>query len=502
MKRLLAILAIIAVLCTFCTVAAMAAEEAPVAVEQMDTPTIDGSAIEENQMISVSVKVGDVIELHTVDTSAVVEGSYVAPTCTEEGKVNLYCTDDACAAQNLWHTVTIDALGHDWSTVVNTWGDATTVPTCQLSGEAVEVCERCGAEGEHRELVAIPHDFTKKVVDVDNCLEYTYHLECSYGCGTVYTEPDENGNEQVVYYTEAAKPYEDGDLAGELKHDWTDWSIDVEPTCCEKGTMTRACTICGAKQALEIEKLDHTYAIVDQHLDSCEQITVTYQCTDPDCECDATFTETITGDFHQYVPAEGATDTATCTENGTLKLVCKYCDAEKLIPTEALGHAWGEWTLEKTFVKDGEEVGYYRHVCERCGYAEEIISAESPEQPADPVDPVDPDDPVVENIYAISTANVTVEETAVSGTGTLVVIGEQEVGEMYARVAVVYENEAGEQILVVNVAEIKADNTFKIPSVKAPYGYTVKQVCLVAVTDDAAVEGAWSDYAVSDPAVL
>lgn len=485
MKRFFAVFAIIAVLCTFCTVAAMADEEvaAPDGYKYL-TFVITGDAGSETFTHLVN---GTPIEVKEA-------------TCTEGGYERYLCAEEECAAEGLWHQVNTDALGHSWSTDPKggeQWGYVGETPTCEHGGTAYEYCTRCGELKEVRELSPLEHDYSVEVVDVNTCKEYKSHFVCK-NCGAVLT--DEKG--ETVYNTE--RPEDDN---ASDHHTWSDWKVETEATCECEGKQSRVCSTCGAKQYETIDMLEHQWVVSHTHLLDCTQIEVTYACAN--CGAENPEKTIIEGNFHQYVAAKQHENNkaATCLEDGAVQMVCKYCGEEgEVEKVPALGHDWSEWELIDTYTKDGEELGVYTRDCLRpgCKHHEELVSATAPVEPEQPTDPVEPEAPVetVENIYAIDAANVVKGENSVSGTGNLIVVGTEEVGEMYARVAVVYENEAGEQILVVNVAEVKADLTFKIPSVKAPYGYTVKTVCLVAVTSDEAVEGAWADYAVCDNVVL
>lgn len=546
MKRFLAIFAIIAVLCTFCTAVAFADEGAEitdvieVALDGDTTPPpappagpVEGPAsstkltLAELQAlmagdgkIAIEVNPGaGKLEEHNITLTPDNILKQVDPTCTEEGYLYVLCDEADCQAENLWHQVTIKALGHDWTTdyIPNdpSWGEATDVPTCQQSGTAVEVCLRCGAHGEERELNAIPHAFTTKVVDVDNCKEYKYHYECSYGCGTVETYEEGAKKGQTIYYGLKDGYVDDEGVvtAGEevegvfapvketkdngyiLHHDWTDWSVDKEATCAEDGSMSRACVICGAKQEETIYATgEHQWKVIKQWLKDCNTVEVTYKCD----VCKAEDEKEIKGNFHKF-EIVNVTEKPTCTKNGEANVACKYCGKTDTEVLPALGHDFGEWKLEKTFMKDGEEVGFYTRTCERCAAHEELISAESPiTEPVTP--PVEEPD---ENTYAISTIDVNKDAAGISGTGQLLIVdGDQPIGELYARTAFLFENEAGEQLLVVNAVTVKEDGSFLVPSVKAPFGYTLKTAHIVAINDEAGMYGAWAPYAVCDPVIL
>ena len=43
------------------------------------------------------------------------------------------------------------------------------------------------------------------------------------------------------------------------KHDWGKWKVTKEPTCTEKGSRTRTCTLCGAKDKESIKATGHSW---------------------------------------------------------------------------------------------------------------------------------------------------------------------------------------------------------------------------------------------------
>ncbi|MCD7769595.1 MAG: hypothetical protein LUH36_05735 [Oscillospiraceae bacterium] len=500
MKRFVAIFAMILVLCVFCSVAVMADNT----IEVVPNDSSDGVT-------------------HTVQADPI---ETVAATCTEDGYYVYKCLEEDCLAENLYHTVVIPATGHSFVEVQADWGDADVVPTCTTTGVAHYdvVCEYCGLVKDTitRELATIDHDYSIEVVDSDaTCTTGTiYHYVCSM-CGEA--ETDSKGN--VAYHEK--------DDASSKYHVWTEWNVETEATCCETGLKTRVCTVCSQAQYEVIDKTAHTYEIVDQHLDDCDSITITYQCSACaayakanntsiyalDCtlstplvsETSTTYTEnygsyvveTIYGDFHSWTLVEGSC-TATCTEAGTETYLCDYCGDAKTVAVKALGHDWDEWVLVETYTgTDGIEYGLYTRGCDRdgCGASQQTVMALADGEPEN--EGSDDSGSETSNVYTISSVGIDKTDDAVTGTGTLIVVGDDEVGEMYVRVAIVYVNEDGEQLLVVNTAEVKSDLTFNVPSVKAPYGYTVSSVCLVAVTDDVtALYGSWAGVAASGTVIL
>ena len=138
------------------------------------------------------------------------------------------------------------------------------------------------------------------------------------------------------------------------EHTFGGWEVTKEPTCIEKGEKTRTCTKCGA-----VEK--------------------------------------------EEIPATGKHDVelknakeATCTEAGyTGDKVCKVCDTvvEEGKVIDALGHQFGDWTVEKEATET--ETGLEVRNCKREG----CDVKETREIPKLPVAPEEVDKSALEKYY-------------------------------------------------------------------------------------------------------
>ena len=140
----------------------------------------------------------------------------------------------------------------------------------------------------------------------------------------------------------------------ECEHVFGEWKVTKEPTCVEKGEKTRTCTKCGVVETEEI-------AATGKH----------------------------------DIELKNAKE-ATCTEAGyTGDKVCKVCDTvvEEGKVIDALGHDFGEWTVEKEATET--ETGLEVRTCKREG----CDVKETREIPKLPVAPEQVDKSALEKYY-------------------------------------------------------------------------------------------------------
>lgn len=141
-------------------------------------------------------------------------------------------------------------------------------------------------------------------------------------------------------------------------------NISKEPTCIELGEKETACSICGKSFGIEnISAFGHDFdnGTTIYEPDCVNMGTVQYQCS----RCDESFIRTIPALGHRW--GEVTVDTAaTCTTDGISSRHCEVCGArsyETLIP--ALGHSFSAWTK----INDTT----YERVCAICGMTETKI---------------------------------------------------------------------------------------------------------------------------------
>ncbi len=310
--------------------------------------------------------------------SIVVEGTAIAPTCTENGKE----ADIKCA--NCDDTVTgatIAATGHD--EVI----DVAVAPTCTETGLTEgKHCATCGAVLVTQETAdALGHDYVA-VVTAPTCTDqgYTTHTCSRCGDGYVDSYTDPVGDNHAYNSTKTVSPTctEDGytanvcSLCGYMeKIEGTEKSAYghtynygvLTPTCTEGGYTVRTCEECEYSDIVDVvEPLGHDCVPTITYPTCTEQGYTTHNCS----RCDYTH---IPAD--SYKPAVGhqyemAVSPATCTEGGYTVFTCFDC-GHSYIPeetrTEALGHCYYTDYIDIVVTPPTcTEQGYTTHNC-YCG---------------------------------------------------------------------------------------------------------------------------------------
>ena len=157
-----------------------------------------------------------------------------------------------------------------------------------------------------------------------------------------------------------------------LGHNYGEWTETKAPTCTEKGSETRTCSRCGETETREVAALGH--ALVHHEAKSATCTAIGWDAYDTCSRCDyTTYVEiAATGHTEGEAKIENNVD-ATCTTAGSFDEVvyCTVCGAElhrEHKTSEALGHAFGEWT--ETKAPTCTEKGTETRTCSRCGETE------------------------------------------------------------------------------------------------------------------------------------
>lgn len=196
---------------------------------------------------------------------------------------------------------TQDAVcAHKWSGYV-----VTTAATCTQSGVETRICSLCG-ETETKAIEPLGHDEVTDKAEPATCTQdgKTEGRSCSR-CGVVFAESK---------------------VLPALGHEFSDFIIDVKPTCTGMGRKYRECTRCGEKsEYTDVEPAGHSYS--------------------------------------DYV----YNDDATCTADGTKSARCTACGAIDTVTAQdtALGHyEVTDAGYAATCVDSGLTDGSH---CRRCG---------------------------------------------------------------------------------------------------------------------------------------
>lgn len=183
------------------------------------------------------------------------------------------------------------------------------------------------------------------------CTEPSEKVSICGVCGKAYK--DENGTEYPA-----------------LGHDYSEYTVDVAPTCTEKGSQSRKCMRegCDATETQELAALGHEYApeyTVDVAPTCTTAGSQSKHCTR--CgEADPDSVQEIPALGHEYVTK--VTKEATCTEDGVQTDTCTRCGDVKTQAIKATGHQWSDWTKTADATVNGAE--QQQRTCATCGTVE------------------------------------------------------------------------------------------------------------------------------------
>ena len=163
--------------------------------------------------------------------------------------------------------------------------------------------------------------------DPANAHTHVYEAEITYPTCT------EGG--YTTYTCACGNSYTD-DYADPTGHDYTEWEIEVFPTCQGSGTLRRECLTCGLEDKIFSTPADHQYEAVVTDPTCTEGGFTTYT-----CHCGDSYTD-------DYLPATGHnyvedSREPTCEEEGYKGAFCEYCGEGGSETIPATGHNFGEW---------------------------------------------------------------------------------------------------------------------------------------------------------------
>ena len=177
----------------------------------------------------------------------------------------------------------------------------------------------------------------------------------------------EEGYTGDTYCTDCGMLLTKGEIIPAKGHSFGGWTVGQEATCTEAGHEIRICSACGAQESRIVEALGHSFG--------AWTVTREPTCTEAgeeSCACTRCQETEI-----REIPAKGHTcqDTvvpSTCEAEGYTLHTCTVCDVTyRDTFTPALGHSFGEWTVEKE--ADCFHDGLETHVCSVCKEVETRI---------------------------------------------------------------------------------------------------------------------------------
>ncbi len=331
-----------------------------------------------------------------------------APTCAVAGVEERVCSLSDSHRET--REIPIASSSHDW-------GDWTLqkAPTCSSEGEEIRICKNDPKHVDKRAVSIDPnaHDFgkwevTKPATETEEGQETRY---CSYDPGHTDTRiiPKkshvhkltripakaatciENGHIEYWICDQGENPcglyFRDADgkiridredtVLTATNHDWGDWTVTKQATCCEKGEETRVCKLDATHK--ETRETD-----MDPNAHDWGQWKVTRTATETEegeetrtCRYNEEHTETrlLPKKDHVHQLKHVYSKLATCETDGNIEYwICdqgenpcgryfrdKYgnlsIDKEDTV-VRATGHSYGDWMLKKapTCEQMGEEI--------------------------------------------------------------------------------------------------------------------------------------------------
>ena len=220
--------------------------------------------------------------------------------------------------------------------------------TCTEKGYTQEVCAKCGKElGKKTELPLADHDVdeTWREVSPATCSKAQVLGQFCKVCGKAINT--QKGDDKLNHKLP------------------TEWTVEVEPTCTEKGKQVKACERegCDYVKTEEIPALGHkkTGWIVDVEPTCTEKGKKHKECERCGKIFNADTEIAATGHTEKTVVTE-----ATCTVDGSIVTTCEKCgEVLKTVTLTKTGHDEGVWkvTKEALACADGE----MQLTCTKCG---------------------------------------------------------------------------------------------------------------------------------------
>ncbi|MCM1364413.1 MAG: fibronectin type III domain-containing protein [Faecalibacterium sp.] len=334
----------------------------PFGVFAEDETDVTTECAHENKLLSLEVKpvcndVGYTAGEYCSDCDTWVSGHEVIPmtehtpeideaipaTCTSTGLTEgSHCKicGEIIDAQEV--TPVID---HNWSD----WTDVT-APTCIDKGSKERTCSFCNAV-ETGDIDPLGHtpEIDAKVEPSCTKAGLTEGSHCGV-CGDI-----------IVAQEEIAM----------LEHNWSDWTEVTAPTCIDKGSEKRTCSLCNEVETRDIDALGHTPEPDAKVEPSCTKAGLTEGSHCSVCGDIIVAQEEIAKLDHVFTKYESNND-ATCTKNGTETAICELCGEEKdtrEVENTAKGHVLPEeWTTTKDATCTEE--GSAERKCLNCDYFE------------------------------------------------------------------------------------------------------------------------------------
>ena len=341
---------------------------------------------------------------HKTYVEAVVTPTVQEPTCEGIGRTLYQAT--LSAGNSLDHNEHGEAkyakatkkLGHDWGEATYTWADDNSSVT------ATHVCKR---DSSHVVTETVKTEITK-TTKAPTCKDTgigdfktkdfwdSAFQEQTKTDATIPVDPDahdwkevghqDNPNECGGYVTEfkcelCNKTKEE--VIGGNAHVWTDYIVDVEPTCTEMGEKSQHCTKCSVHDLDGIETIDpigHKWKFdgftwTGNETDGYEMAVANYV-----CENDPSHKMTANAEISEEVIEPTCKDKGKTVYTASISKAdspdeAEYSESKDAKETETVGHEWKytgsmDWTGNDT---DGYTKAVAKYECKfECGKTAEV----------------------------------------------------------------------------------------------------------------------------------
>ena len=271
-----------------------------------------------------------------------------APTCTEQGYTTHTCSD--CG--NSYVDDYVPAKGHTFGA----WTQDK-APTCTAEGVERKNCIVCD-DFETRSVAPLGHSNSQPVIE--NKIDAT----CT----------DAGRYDSVVYCSVCdVEISRESKVIAALGHNYdVEWTVDIAPTCTEKGRMSHHCTRCDLKTDLtEVPANGHTNAtaVVENKVNATCTSNGSYDSVIYCSICGDELsreTKTINKINHSYSDWLTSIE-AACTVGGRERRDCYNCEHFETRNTSALGHNHVEHEAK---AETCTEIGWDAYIsCSRCDYS-------------------------------------------------------------------------------------------------------------------------------------
>ena len=301
------------------------------------------------------------------------EGVVTVPTCTEDGYTTYTCSvcDDSYVGDKT------DKKGHTaGKSVVENATDA----TCGNAGSYDEVvyCSVCGVElsREEKTVDALPHNYESVVTTEATCTQNGLMTYTCSACGDSYTETiNATGHTLTQVGAKAPTCTEAGYEAyehcssctyttyKEIASDGHKYENSVTaPTCTEGGYTTYTCSVCGdTYTADQTQALDHTEVNDAAVAPTCTETGLTEGSHCFVCGTVLVKQTVVSATGHSYDDGVVTTD-PMCTVAGVKTFTCT-CGDSYTEPIQAKGHSYTPVVTDPTCTAEG----YTTNTCSNCG---------------------------------------------------------------------------------------------------------------------------------------